>query len=117
MLALAATRQRCTGLNDNPNDVGGSVVAVPAGGSPMVGLVNTVGCVGCCDEGLHQEQLGNDESLDGRRRCDSSYGNNSFTMVGAAGGGDDVDDDSRHSTSVARQKVCPTTTETSKRRL
>ena len=43
-------------------------------------------------------------------------------MVGAAGGGDDDevdndgDDDGRHSTSVARQKVC-LTTKTSKCRL
>ena len=77
-------RQRCAGPNDNPIDVGESVAVVPTGGLPTVGLDNTVGDVGCYNKGLHQGQLGKDESLSGRWLRDSSHGSDSFMMVGVA---------------------------------
>jgi hypothetical protein len=57
--------QRCAGPNDNPIDVDGSVVVVPTGGFPTVGLDETVSDLGCCNEGIHRGQLGNNKGLGG----------------------------------------------------
>jgi hypothetical protein len=50
-------------------------VVVPIGGKPRVGLDDIVGDLGCCDNGLHCGQLGNNK--------DGSHGGDSSTMVGA----------------------------------